>query len=460
MVNDAVFGSFLWRRLLFIVFLFIGFCAQAQLDYSAGVKLHGLGGVNENLPFWMQHNQRGRLYAETKFLGIVGAKMVHGWGESSLLEAGAGMFFEDAEGSVKLDELYLRYQNPWVEVVLGVRQDEVEFAGLGASNRSILRSLNTRPMPGIQLKSSGPIMVFPKAGLGFEFAIEEYFMDDEQRYVNDPRVHHKSLHLVVQPVKDFQLKAGLRHYVMWAGNSDVLGPQPSSFEDYIRVMIGWNGGAGSIEEDQQNSLGNSLGSYEVTLSTMLKEYSVSLIWNSIFEDGSGMRLGNTPDGRYGLFVQDTQKKGWIHSFMYEFYYTKHQSHTTTGIHKYDNYFNNIIYQSGWTYQGQTIGVPFFTPNASGSGIANNVFAAHHLGLGGVAFDRLPFRFLNSYRRNYGLSNMNFDFFTKDPPEQVFSSMLELSIPLNGFWLNVQMGSDFSNDAGPELGAGLGIHYRL
>ena len=421
--------------------------------------MQGLGTVKEDLPFWMQHNKRGRIKPNTNFLGVLGAKAAHRWGNSSLLEAGAGMFFEDGQGELKLDELYLRYQNRWVELVLGVKQDEVEFAGLSATNRSILRSLNTRPMPGAQLKSSGPIMVFPKAGLGFEFAIEKYFMDDE-RFINDSRLHHKSLHIVVQPVRKFILKAGLRHYVMWAGNSEVLGPQPSSFEDYIRVFIGWNGGAGSFEGDQQNSLGNSLGSYEVTLSTMWQEYAISLLWNSIFEDGSGMRLGNTPDGRYGLFVEDTHKKGWIHSLMYEFYYTKHQSHTTTGIHKYDNYFNNIIYQSGWTYHGQTIGVPFFTPRASGMGIDNNVFTAHHLGIGGVAFEQLPFRFLTSYRRNYGLSNMNFDAFTKDPPEQVFSSMLELSIPFSRLMLNVQLGSDFSNDTGPRLGAGVGIHYGL
>lgn len=444
---------------IFTVLFCFGLTTYAQFDYSAAVELKGLGAVNDDLPFWIQYNQRGRVKSESNFVGILGGKVARSWRDGSLLEAGGGFFFEDVEGKLKVDELFLRYQYKFLELIVGKKHDEVMYDGLSASNVSILRSPNTRPMPGIQLRSIGPIMVLPKAGLGFEFSLNEYLLE-EDRYVRDTRLHHKSFHVVAQPMRNLQLKAGLQHYVQWGGFSPEHGPQPTSFEDYVRIFIAWNGGEGAHGGDQQNALGNSLGSYEFILNTRIQEYEISLLWNSIFEDGSGMRLGNTPDGRYGVFVRDIQKKSWVHSFMYEFYYTKHQSHTTPGIHKYDNYFNNEVYKSGWTFHGNAIGVPFFTARSSGLGINNNVFTAHHLGISGVAFGVFPYRLFNSYRTNYGISNMNFTSFSKNPPEEILSSMLEITLPINPVQLNLQVGSDFSKDAGPNLGAGISLYYRL
>ena len=459
MISIFISRRHLRARLLVIMFVGITIEMHAQFNYAASLEIRGLGTFTDDLPFWMEHNQRGRIHGETNFLGLLGGKVSHGLGQSAYLEAAGGVYYEDAIDGLTLDELYLRFQNSWVELVVGKKHDEVLFQGLSATNGSILRSTNTRAMPGIQLRSRGPIMVLPRAGVGFEFSLEEFQLEEE-RYVSDTRLHHKSFHLVLRPVSNFQLRAGLQHYVQWAGTSPDYGPQPGSFKDYLRIFGGLSGGESAALEDQDNVLGNSLGSYEITLDTQWGDYDISLLWNSIFEDGSGMRLGNTPDGRYGVYMQDTKSKWWIQSLMYEFYYSKHHSHTTTGIHKYDNYFNNVNYKSGWTYYGRTVGVPFYLARPNGRGVNNNVFTAHHLGLGGVAFEKIPFRFLNSYRRNYGLSNMDFTYFTKYPPEVIFSSMLELQMPLKPVSLNLQLGTDFSNQTSPSFGTGLSVLYRL
>ena len=78
----------------------------------------------------------------------------------------------------------------------------------------------------------------------------------------------------------------------------------------------------------------------------------------------------------------------------------------------DNYFNNGIYQSGWTFYGQVIGSPFFTPKpeeASGitRGVLNNRFYAHHLGICGDLPGDIRYKLMMSYSLNYGTHSVHF-----------------------------------------------------
>lgn len=431
----------------------------SQIDFSAGLETRLLEGSGRELPFWMKNNQRGRIDAQTNFMGLLQGRAIHRWGTASSLEVGAGLLYQDAQDQLEWDQLYLQYRNAYLQLIVGVKQDQERYMGLSATNHNILRSLNARPAPGVRWQTARPLFILPQYGLGFEAGWEDYFME-EDRFVRKARLHHKFLRLVFHPHPDFELKAGLQHYVMWAGISQSLGHQPATLKDYVRVLIGHSGGPEAANGDQQNALGNNLGSYEVILNTRWKQYAISLLWNSIFEDGSGRRLGNTPDGRYGIFVEDTNPRFWIHGIMYEFYHTKHQSHTTTGPHKYDNYFNNGVYRSGWTYLGKTIGLPFLTPRKEGEGIDNNVLLAHHLGIAGVAMDRIPFKLLGSYRHNYGTSNTNFDSFTFNPAQKIFSGLLEVNLPMEAVNLQLQLGGDFASDAKPIWGTGLSMHVGL
>lgn len=444
---------------VFIVLLFIPAAVTAQVELSGGLETRVLGGSGGKLPFWLQHNQRGRIHSETNVMGLMGGKAIHRWGTSSVLEAGAGLLLANQDSQVQVDELYIGYRNSWLEVVAGRKQEEARFMGLSSGNENILRSLNARRMPGLQWRTARPLWVIPSWGAGFEAGWADYFLEKD-RFVRKARLHHKYFRLVFEPHPDFQLKAGIQHYVMWAGISQSLGHQPATLKDYIRVLVGHSGGEGASSGDKQNALGNNLGSYEVILNTRWSDYRITLLWNSIFEDGSGQRLGNTPDGRYGIFVSDTKGRFWVHGLMYEFYHTKHQSHTTTGPHKYDNYFNNGVYRSGWTYLGNTIGLPFFTPRENNLGVNNNVFLAHHLGIGGLAFNQVPFKLLTTYRHNYGTSNVDFDAFTFDPAQKIFSSMLEVQLPVSTFDFSLQLGSDFASDAKPVWGMGASLRYAL
>ena len=133
-----------------------------------------------------------------------------------------------------------------------------------------------------------------------------------------------------------------------------------------------------LRSDQANALGNHLGSWELYLTKKLNTSQLQFIYNSIFEDGSGSRMANFPDGRYGLFWQAEEKDQLINSIIYEYYNTRDQSHD---VNKWgaDNYLNSQFYTRGWSYRDRVIGSPLFTYDSEINKVINNKFSAHHIG---------------------------------------------------------------------------------
>ena len=172
----------------------------------------------------------------------------------------------------------------------------------------------------------------------------------------------------------------------------------------------------------------------------------------LMEDRSGAKLGNAPDGRYGIFVRSVDRNKFFNSIMYEFYTTHDQSLGVDGVA--DNYFNDGIYTSGWTYENRVLGAPFFTVDPEGEGIINNRFSVHHLGIGGQPhnyFNTYPVRFLFSYARNEGTYAKEFE-----EVQHVYSLFYEQRVYEGFLDVSFQAGAEFH----PEEGIfGLGVKVR-
>ncbi|MBE7639203.1 hypothetical protein GUB10_02560 [Salegentibacter sp. BLCTC] len=442
-----------------LVFLFLSFFLSLhsqEIDFSGEVHSFGLTYTGKDSPFWFHTNKRGRVDERTNFSGFISTNGVYKISENATLELGLAALYQDGyTDKLQLDESYLTFNNSWLGVVIGRKQRRDLYKGLSATNQSVLWSLNARPLPGIRFFTKRPVFFKNNTGLGFRASLEEYLMDDE-RFVDNTRLHHKSFHLVYKSSPKFQISAGLRHFVQWGGTHPEYGDLPSNFEAYTRVVTGrgvGNNTGDAISEQEINGLGNHLGSYEVNIKTKLSGYNVELIYNHLFEDGSGSLLRNTPDGRYGVFVENTRAPldSWLQALMYEFYYTKNQSKNTPTTDGEDNYFNNNLYRSGWTYENRILGLPFISLGPDRFRIANNKIIAHHLGLSGMAFNKIPYRFLGSFRKNYGgkgSSNIN--------GKHVFSTYIDLNLLQNIVNLNLHLGGDFSEIATPNFGAGVSI----
>ncbi|MGM1055780.1 MAG: hypothetical protein ACQEWG_07845 [Bacteroidota bacterium] len=81
---------------------------------------------------------------------------------------------------------------------------------------------------------------------------------------------------------------------------------------------------------------------------------------------------------------------------------------------------------------------------------NNKIVAHHLGITGIAFEKIPYKLLTSYRRNYGGKGTSIN------KNNILSTYLDIKVWQNLLDVNIQMGVDVISDSSTNLGIGLQI----
>ncbi|MEZ4875794.1 MAG: capsule assembly Wzi family protein, partial [Flavobacteriaceae bacterium] len=177
----------------------------------------------------------------------------------------------------------------------------------------------------------------------------------------------------------------LQHYVQWAGTSPVYGKLKSDFEAFIDVFTARKSSEIGTDGEIYNAVGNHLGTYLFDYQFKNPWGAFSLYHEHPFEDGSGTRFANFPDGIWGVYFQP-KESNFLNGFLYEFITTKDQSVGSVG---YDNYFSNNVYRSGWSYERHIIGLPFMLIDPAveitplNSPILSNRVVAHHFGLSGT-----------------------------------------------------------------------------
>ncbi|EHQ02357.1 capsule assembly Wzi family protein [Gillisia limnaea] len=438
----------MFQKTFIFLFLFLSFNSYSQLEFSGEVNLQGMYSTGEDMPFWMYKNSRGRISKNTNAGGWITGRAIYELGATSTLEAGLGILYQDGiADEVFLDESYLQFRNNWLEVIAGRKQQEELYNGLSSTNENILWSLNARPIPGLQIRTSKPVFLSERSVLGFEGSWNEYFLEAD-RHVSAAKLHHKRLVLVLQPNERWTFKAGGQHFVQWGGTSQTRGDQPEKFEDYIKNITGQTAISGGS--------GRHIGGFEAHVKRSFRDFSLEFFYNYLFESAPGIFLKNIPDGRYGIYFENEDRDRVVNSFIYEFTYTRNQGSYFGG--GAEDYFNNRIYSSGWTYENRVLGSPFFTVSPGGEGIVNNSFIAHHIGIGGQFsdyFNVFPYRLLLSYRSNEGTLLKPYISI-----EQAFYLYSDFGVLRNFIDLDIQAGLELTSDASPIFGIGVKLSKRF
>lgn len=470
------------RKLILVLLLVFNSSLIAQeIDYRVELNTTGIIYGREESPFWMHSNKRGRIDEKTNLASWISGEGIFKFRDDGEMTVGLGILYNDGFSSeVKLDEFFVSYENRWFEIFAGRKQIPESFNGLSATNENILQSTNARPLPGVGFKIVNPIMLWD-TGLGLKASWEEFFTDESKAnwfdanpdefneyyptgtleeatrgYIHNLRVHHKSFHLVYKGIRNLELSAGVNHYVQWGGKSEKYGVLPAGFTDYIKVVTGGSfSGEGLVGAQEINGLGNHIGGYEAQLKTSFRKYNITIVYNTIFEDMSGIKWRNTPDGRYGIFIEDQDSEKWISSFMYEYYFTRNQSKNYPTSDGKDNYFNNHLYRSGWTYEQRVIGAPFFMLDKYRYRVKHNNLVVHHLGIGGNAFYAHPYKLLVSYRGNYGVKSGS-----SKPIEQIISTFLDINVWQEFVKVDMQIGVDIDFEKSSKVGFGINISKKL
>lgn len=432
------------------VTLFSSINAQENLFFYEFELNSGLSSEDE-LPFWMTANQYGKIPNSDYALSTISfGKEFNKNNTFQYAFKGSVTGSFSNENETIINELYTSLKYKKVRLDIGSKNNSIVFEGLSTSNGNFTESTNSRAIPGYEFSTLGFLKLpFAKNWLTFKATYGDYLMNDT-RYVDNTLLHKKSLHFKAKLNHKFDLIAGLNHYAQWNGTSLSRGDQPSGFKNYIKTVLGSAGGSDTSFGDQANALGNHLGSYLVQLNSKSEKTNWSAYISHPFEDRSGRELANYPDNIYGFFIDFKKEKALITHAVAEITYTKHRSgdsphyYDEDGVYQAgsgkDQYFNNYIYESGWTYFGDVIGSPYIIANTIdenemtlGTNLDINRFVAYHLGIQG---------YLGNIRYKTAIDYVNYDHWFDANTHQnnhQFLSYIELSPNLKNLPFAVSFG---------------------
>ncbi len=403
--------------------------------------------TKEYAPLWMLSNRYNtiedqQIDAFIRASAILPKQNMNKWLSYS---AGLDLIGKAEPQASRLQQGYLSFHFKQLSLTMGRKQ------GLGAEATNVLGSGS--------LLNSGNAMPIPKLVLAFEDYIAipytQGFLEVKGHFahgwlgrestVKGALLHEKSIYGRIGGEKPYHVYFGLKDVAQWGGTHAVEGKLPSTLSDYFKVILGQNSSDSTLIGESTNRLGNHIGLIDIGTSIDFSGSSFSAYTQVVFEDAKSFRVLNR-DRLLGFSWQMKEKK-LISGFTYEFLTTKYQSGPgipdaqpwDNGNYGYayggrDNYYNNYLYESGWTYKGAIIGTPLFTSDAQADkyfgdyqenerngfkfAIVNNRIIAHHLGLEGYLFEKWSYRILATYTKNWGtyggLNGGLFQWGSKDP----------------------------------------------
>ncbi|MEK6477758.1 capsule assembly Wzi family protein [Catalinimonas sp. 4WD22] len=408
-------------------------------------------------------------------------------------------FQKPVSSSVFLQQAYTGFQYDFLKLTIGKKERTVGTHAEDLSSGSLAISQNAPPLPLILLEVPEYTNVpFTKGFVQFKGTFAHGWFDDE-RFIDTPFLHEKTFYLRFGGKNKFNIYTGLVHFVVWGGEHPAEGKIPASFKDYLRVIAaksaeGVPTSNNTIVGEQLNALGDNLGIYDIGTSLSLPSLDLEVYYQVPYEDWSGIRIWKNKDRLLGLTIKNKTKSIYISKLNYEYINTLYQSGpglTDARSNDFDNfgysyggrdnYYNNYLYRTGWTYKGHIIGTPLFFTNERAQtyidnfsdpdkgkfdfNIVNNRIVAHHIGLKGRVIPQLEYKLLMTTTLNYGTygglnggiqewgsrtnPNLTYEF---APPLRQHYMLLEALFKLNN---NLNASIIYAMDTG-ELSKNIGI----
>ncbi|MFO8001983.1 MAG: capsule assembly Wzi family protein [Marinilabilia sp.] len=423
------------RNILIFQLLLLSAISQGQVltgPYGE-VETNTYFSTGEMLPFWIQSNQWGKYSPASNgnvtSIGLFSQPHDNNR-DSTLFSIGYGLEassrYTSGDDHLWLHQGYLRfsYKNLF-RLSAGLWEETMGNQYDPLSSGGIIWSGNARPLPQVRIGTADYIKIPFTNGKLEGKALISHGWFEKDRSVNNALLHHKFVGL--RTSRDFPLSFnfGFYHFAQWGGENDRYGQLPNDLEAFWRIFAVKEGGEEARENDQINKAGNHLGSRYLGIDWNKSHSTTGIYYQDIFEDGSGQRKRNFPDGLWGIYFENNHHAPLVKGVLYEWLYTADQSgpihDNDGGLGGNDNYFNHGGYSSGWTTFMRTIGTPFITspvlnkrifkpdePTNYDQKIFNNRVSAHHLGLTGFLSKKTEYKILGSFSRNKGLHDYNAD----------------------------------------------------
>lgn len=486
------YNKFYISVFLFIIILFAkpseSLSAKGwEVDWNVSSLLSASS--SSRLPFWAYTGNYGLTPQSSSLLLTAGCDLGY--------EASNGLYFRtgcNLAGSVDVqrsilgmvDRLYISGGWKMLHLDVGMLPRKKELSELSITGGDIIYTGNARNLPGINLNTDW-IWIGRGRWFGFKFNWAEYKMIDN-RVCKGTMVHNKSLMLIIPLGKKVDISGGLEHWAQWGGTNPSQGEQPASFKDWMRIFFGRSGGSDATISDKINVLGNHLGRECLRVDWRARPFTMTFQYDKPFDDGSGMRWQNIPDGVWTLQFALKDREAFVTDCLFEFIHTTWQSgpaHDRPATEEEkanqdpsdpfygkvvlggcDNYFNNGTYASGWTNYGRVIGLPLFIPaepdeNGVVRGIVCNRVRAYHIGVQGMLAHKLPYMFKSTFSKNLGRYNQGSTSpYASEPWNLSLALELDFGQSITNLPLSFRVGAyaDFGKLYGNAAGLTLKLSY--
>jgi hypothetical protein len=461
-----------YKIVVYLVLLLLPFAAEAQNDtikYEVGFM--GLGSTGAYAPFWLQSANYGQISASPHSANVNVGFSKDFNKKSAVFDYGfkADVLLQTYDNKTKayFHEAYLKARLSVLDLIVGAREEHLGTQDSSLSCGGFLFSKNARPMPKITLGIERFTAVpFTKGYLEVKGAVAHGWFTDNIAVTN-LLLHHKYIYFRVGGSLPFHFQYGVDHVAQWGGNVPGMGQQPTSFSDYLRIVMGSSGGSAANRIDQINALGNHIISQSMKADYRISNFTIiSAYWQNISEDSPKFMMNtmNKPDGLWGISIRNNRFP-IIKGLVYEYLNSTDQSgpfHDKDGIvyGGEDLYFNNSIYQNGWTYFSRTIGTPFISSPVynknGGVSIVNSRVQVHHIGVEGDIVG-YKYKALCSLSKNYGTYGASY-------PEMIRNTSLLLEVKkqfpkLSNIELGCSVGTDIGRLYGNSIGCMVSVRKR-
>ncbi|MHA4741420.1 capsule assembly Wzi family protein [Dyadobacter sp. MSC1_007] len=464
---------------------------------SASLEAQGIVTSRNTVPFWLRANQFGSIPVSgysTSWTGRLAKAYVPSqknklfdWGAAveTRLNVGSSTQFIMVEGYAKARLSIFQFKAGRSKDIIGLTDSTLSVGSFAMSG-------NALGIPKVELSIPEfwaiPILngLFSFKGnfsFGWLGATPILPFNDPARNRNVTEVnsylHQKSFYgRLGKPNWRFHVYAGFNHQTVY-GNEDIIYKDFNlgKFESFVHAVTGktWVG-----DNQFRTKLGNQLGSIDFGITYDFNSTQLFLYRQQIYDVGALAHFANVRDGLSGISFKNKKPGniGW-NKLLFEFLYTKNQAgeswspYTPSGD---EDYYNNFMYGSGWSYNGLGIGNPFLTPRHEGRDnlrykpdqyFVNNRVIAFHTGLEGNLM-ALRVKLKLSYSKNYGTfgtspigSSLGSVRDPLPPPhfEKVnqFSGYLECSQRLKRDW---QLGIATAFDSGALLYNSFGVSLSI
>lgn len=387
--------------------------------------------------------------------------------------------------ALMLQQAYIELKYRSVYLMVGMKSHEAALMNPGLSSGDFVESGNARPIPEIRAGlfdfvdiplTNHWLQIQCQAAYGI---MTDYgYLKNQYNFYNyhigkNTLYNYKFCHFRTNPEQRFMATFGMQSGAFFGGTTDYYddGNYVGSRKYRVDLKSFFDILLPVFNNDEDFALGSTIGAWDFYGQYLMNngdEICAYFQWP--FEDGSSLARRNKLDGVWGV-EYCRGEPGVVSNVVLEYVDYRDQSGPihyapgdydaptiTTQSTGRDDYYNNYYYNSYANY-GMSIGTPFIISpmyNVSGfPGFRANRANGVHFGIEGDITQRIHYRMLLGYQRNFGTYYLPFHSMRYNT-----SSMLECRYDINDkIELKGMMAYDRGSLLGNNFGALVSIQYK-